>query len=93
MSKSLMRRELEVPRISIHIRILDKSAKAMLAHTGLPKDYWSDAHETANYIYNRSPTKALTKMKSLVERSGEDLLEVKYIESAEVASIITQSSL
>lgn len=57
-------------RAESHIRILDKSAKSMLAHAGLPKEYWSDAYETANYIYNRSPTKALTKMTPLEALTG-----------------------
>jgi hypothetical protein len=49
-------------RAESHIRILDKPAKAMLAHAGLDKEFWADAFESANYIYNRSPTKALTNM-------------------------------
>jgi len=38
-----------------------ESALAMLEHAEMSKGFWPEAHEHANYVRNRSPTKALVR--------------------------------
>ena len=40
-------------------RTLVESARAMIAHAGLPNSYWAEAIATAAYIRNRMPTTAI----------------------------------
>lgn len=40
-------------------RTLQESARAMLAHAGLPNGYWAEAVSTAAYLRNRAATSAL----------------------------------
>lgn len=44
-------------------RTLINSVLSMLYHSGLPKTYWGEALLTANYLHNRTPSKALDPSK------------------------------
>ena len=37
-------------------RILNKRAKSMRLHVGLPKTFWADTVSTAAYLINRGPS-------------------------------------
>ena len=40
-------------------RTLEESIRSMLCESGLPKRFWAEALNTATYLRNRSPTKAV----------------------------------
>ena len=48
-------------------RTLMESARAMIAHAGLPNHYWAEAVATAAYICNRTPTTAIKENKTPYE--------------------------
>ena len=45
-----------------------ESARAMIAHGGLPNSYWAEAVNTAAYIRNQMPTTAIKDDQTLYER-------------------------
>ena len=45
-----------------------ESARAMIAHAGLPNSYWAEAVATAAYIRNQTPTTAIEEDKTPYER-------------------------
>ena len=49
-------------------RTLTESARAMIAHAGLPNNYWAEAIATAAYIRNRTPTTAFENDTTPYER-------------------------
>ena len=40
-------------------RTLLESARSMMFHAGMPKEFWAEAIHTATYVHNRSPTSSL----------------------------------
>ena len=49
-------------------RTLVESARAMIAHAGLPNRYWAEAVATAAYVRNRTPTTAIKQNTTPYER-------------------------
>ena len=49
-------------------RTLMESARAMIAHAGLPNSYWGEAVATAAYVRNRMPTTAIKNNQTPYER-------------------------
>ena len=49
-------------------RTLIESARAMIAHAGLPNSYWAEAIATAAYVKNRAPTTAFEEYITPYER-------------------------
>ena len=37
-------------------RTLLESARSMMFHAGMPKEFWAEAIHTATYVHNHSPT-------------------------------------
>ena len=49
-------------------RTLVESARAMIAHAGLPNSYWAEAIATAAYVRNRTPARAIKEDTTSYER-------------------------
>lgn len=60
-------------------RTLLESARAMIAHAGLPTNYWAEAVATAAYLRNRTTTSALKENKTPYEKWYERKPDVSHL--------------
>jgi hypothetical protein len=68
-------------------RTIVEKAKSMLIESGLNTKYWAEAVNTAVYLKNRSPTKALSKTTPKQAWSGGDKVNLRVFGSRAFARI------
>jgi hypothetical protein len=60
-------------------RTIIEKAKSMLIESGLNTKYWAEAVNTAVYLENRSPTKALNETTPEQAWSGGDKVNLSHL--------------
>ena len=60
-------------------RTLQESARAMLAHAGMPNGYWAEAIATAAYLRNRATTSVLQESKTPYEMWCEKKPNISHL--------------